>query len=42
MADFLRALNAVIRVEELLFLGLFLTWGMVLFTLKADSKPGKR
>jgi hypothetical protein len=41
MADFLRALDAVIRVEELVFLGLLLTWGLVLFTLRADSTARK-
>ncbi len=42
MADLLRALDAVIRVEELAFLGLLWTWGLVLFTLRADVRLGKR
>ena len=42
MADLLKALDTVIRIGELLFLGLLLAWGLVLFTLRVDLRSGKR
>jgi hypothetical protein len=42
MADLMRALDTIIRVEELVFLGSLLVWGLVLFTLTADLRSGKR
>jgi hypothetical protein len=42
MADLLSVLDALIRIGELMCLGVLLAWGLVLFTLKADLRPERR